>query len=42
MLEAPGFIDMKSMGGRKVPVAAVTKILVEIDPFSENDRMQLA
>ena len=42
MLEAAGFIDIKSIGGRKVPVAAVTKILVEIDPFSENDRMQLA
>jgi predicted transcriptional regulator len=41
-LEAAGFITMRSVGRRKAPSAAITKIVVEIDPFSENDRLLVA
>jgi predicted transcriptional regulator len=41
-LEAAGFIKMKSVGRRKAPSAAIKKIVVEIDPFSENDRLRVA
>lgn len=41
-LEAAGFIRMKSVGRRKAPSAAIKKIVVEIDPFSENDRLRVA
>jgi predicted transcriptional regulator len=41
-LEAAGFIRMKSVGRRKTPSAAIRKIVVEIDPFSENDRLRVA
>jgi hypothetical protein len=37
-----GFIGMKSVGRRKAPSAAIKKIVVEIDPFSENDRLRVA
>ena len=41
-LEAAGFIRMKSVGRRKAPSTAIKKIVVEIDPFSENDRLRVA
>ena len=41
-LEAAGFITMKSVGRRKAPSAAIKKIVVEIDPFSEHDRLRVA
>jgi hypothetical protein len=33
---------MKSIGRRKAPRAAIRKIVVEIDPFSEHDRLRVA
>ena len=41
-LEAAGFITMKSIGRHKTPRAAIRKIVVEIDPFSEHDRLRVA
>ena len=41
-LEAAGFIKMKAVGRRKAPSAAVRRIFVEIDPFSEHDRLRVA
>lgn len=41
-LEAAGFVKMKLVGRRKAPSTAIKKIVVEIDPFSENDRLQVA
>ena len=41
-LEAFGLIEMRSDGRRKVPVARIRKLHVEIDPFSQNDRFELA
>jgi predicted transcriptional regulator len=41
-LEAFGLIEMRSDGRRKVPVARVRKLHVEIDPFSQNDHFELA
>jgi predicted transcriptional regulator len=40
--EAAGFITMKAVGRRKAPSAAVKKIVVEIDPYSNHDRMRVA
>lgn len=41
-LEAAGFIRMKALGRRKAPSTAIRKIVVEIDPFSKNDRLKVA
>ena len=41
-LEAAGFITMKTTGRRKAPTAAVKKIVVEIDPYSDRDRLRVA
>jgi len=42
-LEAAGFITMKPAGGRrKAPSASVKKIVVEIDPYSDHDRLSIA
>src|SRR5881227_3096537 len=41
-LEAAGFIRMKALGRRKAPSTAIRKIVVEIDPFSKNDRLRVA
>ena len=40
--EAAGFITMKTIGRRKTPSAAVKKIVVEIDPYSDRDRLRVA
>ena len=37
--EAAGFITMKTVGRRKAPSAALKKIVVEIDPYSDRDRI---
>lgn len=41
-LEAAGLITMEAHGRRRVPSAAVTKIVVEIDPYTEHDRLRVA
>lgn len=41
-LEAVGFITMRTVGRRKAPTAAVKKIVVEIDPFSDRDHLRVA
>ena len=41
-LEAAGFITMKTVGRRKTPSVAVKKIVVEIDPYSDRDRLSVA
>ncbi len=41
-LEAAGFVRMNEDARRKVPTAVVHKLLVEIDPFSQNDRLEIA
>jgi predicted transcriptional regulator len=41
-MEAAGFVKMKAVGRRKAPSAFVTKIVVEIDPYSDRDRMRVA
>jgi predicted transcriptional regulator len=41
-LEAAGFIAMKVIGRSKAPSAVIKKIVVEIDPFSERDRLRVA
>ena len=41
-LEAAGFITMKTVGRRKAPSATVKRIVVEIDPYSDRDRLRVA
>ena len=41
-MEAMGFITMKALGRRKAPSVAVKKIVVEIDPCSDQDRLRVA
>ncbi|MDP6787140.1 MAG: MarR family transcriptional regulator [Rhodospirillales bacterium] len=42
-LESAGFITMKAAGGRrKAPNATIRKIVVEIDPYSDRDRLDVA
>ncbi len=41
-LEGAGFITMKKVGRRKAPSATVKKIVVEIDPYSDRDRLRVA
>ncbi len=41
-MESAGFITMKTIGRRKAPSVAVNKILVEIDPCSDRDRLSVA
>ncbi len=41
-LEAAGFITMKTVGRRKAPSVAIKKIVVEIDPYSDHDRLRVA
>jgi predicted transcriptional regulator len=41
-LESAGFITMQAHGRRKAPSAAIEKIVVEIDPYSDQDRMLVA
>jgi len=41
-LEAAGFITMRTVGRQKAPTAVVKRIVVEIDPFSDRDRLRVA
>jgi predicted transcriptional regulator len=41
-LEAIGLIEMQTAGKRKIPVSRVHKLRLEIDPFSQNDRFEVA
>jgi predicted transcriptional regulator len=41
-MEAAGFITMKAVGRRKAPTVAVKKIVIEIDPYSDRDRLKVA
>jgi predicted transcriptional regulator len=41
-LESAGFITMRVVGRRKAPSAVVKKIVVEIDPYSYRDRLNVA
>ncbi len=41
-LEGAGFVEMKTENRRKVPTVGIAKILIEIDPYSENDRLEIA
>ena len=41
-LEAAGFVTMKGVGRRKAPSVAVKRIVVEIDPCSNRDRLRVA
>lgn len=41
-LESAGLVTIKTVGRRKTPSVAVTKIVVEIDPYSNRDRLSVA
>jgi predicted transcriptional regulator len=41
-MEAAGFITMKAVGRRKAPTVAIKKIVIEIDPYSDRDRLKVA
>ena len=41
-LQAVGFVHMKRVRRRKVPVAAVQSFRIKVDPFSSNDRLEWA
>ena len=40
-LRAAGLVRMEQAGRRKVPIPVIARILVEIDPYSANDRMHV-
>ena len=40
-LEAAGFVRMDANAKKRVPTAIVHKLTVEIDPFSQNDRLEM-
>jgi predicted transcriptional regulator len=41
-MEAAGFVAMKPAGRRKAPTVTVKKIVVEIDPCSDRDKLRVA
>ena len=41
-LEAAGLVETRMINHRKVPVAAVKKLRIEIDPFAQNDKLEIA
>jgi predicted transcriptional regulator len=41
-LEAIGFVRLKTVNRRKVPTTAVRSLRINIDPFSRNDRLEVA
>ena len=41
-LEAIGFVHLESVNRRKIPTAAIRSLRINIDPFSQNDRLELA
>ncbi len=41
-LETAGFVAMTVDGRRKAPSATITKIVIEIDPYSDHDHLEIA
>jgi predicted transcriptional regulator len=41
-LEALGLIEMRAVGRHKVPMPRAGKLRVEIDPYTRNDKVELA
>ena len=41
-LEAVGFVRFENVKRRKVPTTPVHSLRIKIDPFSQNDRLELA
>ena len=41
-LEAAGFVRLKSVNRRKIPTTTVRSLRIDIDPFSTNDRLEVA
>ncbi len=41
-LEAVGFVQMQMVERRKVPTTVMRSLRLEIDPFSQNDRLEIA
>lgn len=41
-LEAIGFVQLKNVDRRKVPTATVHSFRINIDPFSQNNRLEFA
>ena len=41
-LEAVGFVRLQNVDRRKVPMATVHSLRINIDPFSQNDRLEFA
>lgn len=41
-LAAAGLITIEEHGRRKAPIAAVSRIVVEIDPYSDHDQLRVA
>jgi len=41
-LEAIGFVRLKNVDRRKVPMTTVHSLRINIDPFSQNDRLEFA
>lgn len=41
-LEAAGFVTTKMVGRRKALTAAIKKVIVEIDPYSDRDLFRVA
>jgi predicted transcriptional regulator len=41
-LEAIGFVRFKTVERRKVPTAPIHSLRINIDPFSQNDQLELA
>ena len=41
-LAAIGFVRLKNVDRRKVPTTTVHSLRINIDPFSQNDRLELA
>jgi len=41
-LEAAGFVRMKDVDRRRVPMTTIRLLRISIDPFSQNDRLEWA
>jgi predicted transcriptional regulator len=41
-MASAGFITMKAVGRRRAPSVTIKKIVVEINPYSDRDRIQIA
>ena len=41
-LAAVGFVRLKNVDRRKVPTTTIHSLRINIDPFSQNDRLELA